>query len=43
VHVEDFCAIFYHALGLSPHETVIDPTGRPMHLLPEGEVTREMI
>jgi hypothetical protein len=43
VSVEDFCAIFYHALGLNVHETVVDPTGRPMHLLPHGEVPREMV
>lgn len=43
VSVEDFCAIFYHSLGLSTHESVIDPTGRPMHLLPDGEVPREML
>jgi uncharacterized protein (DUF1501 family) len=43
VSVEDFCAIFYYALGLNVHETVVDPTGRPMHLLPQGEVPREMV
>jgi hypothetical protein len=43
VGVEDFCAIFYHALGLSKDDTVMDPLGRPVHLLPDGEVPREMV
>jgi hypothetical protein len=43
VHVEDFCAIIYHALGLSPTDTIYDNAGRPVHLLPGGEVPRELI
>lgn len=43
VKVEDFCAILYHALGLDPHQTIQDHSGRPMHLLPSGEVPRELI
>ncbi|MCA9212669.1 MAG: DUF1501 domain-containing protein [Planctomycetales bacterium] len=43
VSVEDFCAIVYRSLGLNVHDTVFDPTGRPMHLVPTGEVPREMI
>jgi hypothetical protein len=43
IKVEDFCAIFYHAIGLSPNDTVVDHTGRPMHLLPGGEVPRELL
>ena len=43
VGVEDFCAIVYHALGLRADDTVIDHTGRPMHLLPSGEVPRELL
>lgn len=43
VSVDDFCAIVYHALGLNVHDTVFDPTGRPMHLVPAGKVPREMV
>lgn len=43
IGVEDFCSIVYHALGLDNDATLIDPTGRPMHLLPSGEVPRELI
>ena len=43
VKVEDFCAIIYHALGLAPNDTLIDHSGRPMHLLPDGEVPRELL
>ena len=43
VGVEDFCAIIYGALGLSPDDTVIDRSGRPMHLLPGGEVPPELV
>lgn len=42
VGVEDFCAIVYRSLGLSPSDAVIDPSGRPVHLLPGGEVPREL-
>lgn len=43
VKVEDFCAILYRALGLDPQQTIQDHSGRPMHLLPGGEVPRELI
>lgn len=43
IGVEDFCAIFYHAIGLKPDDTIIDHSGRPMHLLPKGEVPRELL
>lgn len=43
VSVDDFCAIVYHAIGLSPNDTVIDHTGRPMHLLQGGEVPKELL
>ena len=43
VGVEDFCAILYHALGLKPDDTITDLNDRPVHLLPGGEVPREMI
>lgn len=43
VGVEDFCAIIYHALGLRANDSLIDHAGRPMHLLPGGEVPRELL
>ncbi|MCA8997764.1 MAG: DUF1501 domain-containing protein [Planctomycetaceae bacterium] len=43
IEVEDFCAIVYHALGLKQDDTIIDPKGRPTHLIPGGKVPREMI
>jgi hypothetical protein len=43
IGVEDFCAIVYHALGLRNDDSIIDHSGRPMHLLPAGEVPRELI
>lgn len=43
VSVEDFCAIVYHSLGLAVDDSVIDPIGRPVHLVPGGTVPREMI
>lgn len=43
VGVEDFCAIVYHALGLRPDDSIIDHSGRPMHLLPGGEIPRELL
>lgn len=43
VGVEDFCAIVYHALGLRADDSIKNHDGRPMHLLPGGEVPRELI
>lgn len=43
IGVEDFCAIVYGGLGLKPDDTVRDPAGRPVHLLPGGEVPRELL
>ena len=43
VGVEDFCAIVYHALGLRADDTIIDPSSRPVHLLPSGTVPHEML
>jgi hypothetical protein len=43
ISVDDFCAMIYHPLGLRPEDTVIDPLGRPMHLLEGGEVPRELL
>lgn len=43
VTVEDFCAIIYQAVGLRTDDTLIDPTGRPVHLVPGGEVPAELV
>ncbi|MFN7766171.1 MAG: DUF1501 domain-containing protein [Planctomycetaceae bacterium] len=44
VSVEDFCAIVYHALGVRVDDTLVDArSGRPQHLVPAGEVTRELL
>lgn len=43
IGVEDFCAMVYHPLGLRPDDSIIDTTGRPMHLLPSGTVPRELL
>lgn len=43
IGVEDFCSIVYHALGLRIDDTIFDPSNRPVHLLPSGEVPRELI
>ncbi|MCA9179008.1 MAG: DUF1501 domain-containing protein [Planctomycetales bacterium] len=40
---EDFCAIIYHSLGLRPGDTIRDLNNRPVHLLPSGEVPRELL
>ncbi|MFM7844407.1 MAG: DUF1501 domain-containing protein [Planctomycetota bacterium] len=39
----DFCAIIYHALGLSGDMTTLDLSGRPNKLLAGGEVPRELL
>ncbi|MDG1896189.1 MAG: DUF1501 domain-containing protein [Fuerstiella sp.] len=43
IGVEDFCAIVYHSLGLKVDDTITDLSNRPVHLVPAGEVPREMI
>jgi len=43
IGVDDFCAIIYYALGLRPDDTIIDHSGRPMHLLEGGEVPTELL
>ncbi|MBX3436789.1 MAG: DUF1501 domain-containing protein [Planctomycetaceae bacterium] len=43
IGVEDFCAIVYHALGLKPDDTIMDRSNRPVHLLPGGQVPRELL
>jgi hypothetical protein len=41
VHVSDFVATMYHALGYGPETSVTDPTGRP-HLVVEGKLVLEL-
>jgi uncharacterized protein (DUF1501 family) len=41
--VEDFCATIYRALDLKIDDTVVDHSGRPVHLVPSGEVLRELL
>lgn len=43
ISVEDFCTTIYHAVGLRQNDSIIDHSGRPMHLLPDGEVPRELL
>lgn len=43
IGVEDFCATVYHSLGLRIDDAITDLSGRPTHLVPGGEVPREMI
>src|SRR5262249_13916073 len=40
---KDILATAYHLLGIDPHTTLSDRTGRPVPLLPEGEVVREIV
>ena len=39
----DFNAIVYHALGLTPEDTIPNSAGRPVHLVEGGEVPRELL
>lgn len=43
IGVEDFCATVYHAMGLKVNDEVIDLSGRPVHLLPGGQVPPELL
>ena len=43
IGVEDFCATVYHALGLKPNDAIVDMSGRPVHLLPGGQVPHELL
>lgn len=38
----DLWATVYRHLGIDPHDTLPDQTGRPMHILPFGEPIREL-
>jgi uncharacterized protein (DUF1501 family) len=44
VHFQDVFATLYHNLGIDPAATtLIDPNGRPQHLLEHGQVIRELV
>lgn len=43
VSPKDVLATTYHLLGIEPHTILTDRTGRPVPLLPEGEVVPEML
>jgi hypothetical protein len=44
VTYQDLLATLYHQLGIDPvHTTLIDPSGRPQHLLDQGQVIAEMV
>ena len=43
IHFQDVFATLYHNLGINPATTtIIDPTGRPQHLV-EHPVIRELV
>jgi len=43
VSPKDILATLYHLMGVDPHIQLIDRTGRPMPLVAEGEVVKEML
>src|SRR5262249_16709930 len=43
VSPKDVLATVYHLLGIDPATTLIDRTGRPVPLVPEGTVVTEML
>ncbi|MCS6852268.1 MAG: DUF1501 domain-containing protein [Gemmataceae bacterium] len=43
VSPKDILATTYHLLGIDPQATILDRLGRPMPLVPEGEVVAEML
>ena len=44
VSYKDVFATIYHHLGIDPHRTaLVDPQGRPQHLLDEGQPIRELL
>ena len=36
-------ATLYHRFGINPRTTYLDRSGRPLPILPEGEVIRELV
>jgi uncharacterized protein (DUF1501 family) len=44
IHFQDVVATLYHNLGIDPSVTTLtDPTGRPQHLLDQGQPIRELL
>lgn len=43
VSPKDVLATVYHLLGIDPHTTLVDRTGKPVPLVADGEVVREML
>ena len=43
VSPSDIVATIYHLLGINPHMTVDDPTGRPIPIAHGGEVIRDAL
>jgi len=43
VSPKDILCTIYHALGIDPHRTIPDRLGRPMPLVAEGSVVRELL
>ena len=43
VDVADFCRIVYRGIGMTGDEEIVDPGGRPVHLVYGGKVPRELI
>lgn len=44
VHYKDLFATLYRHMGIDPHQTtLLDPHGRPQHLLDTGDVPRELV
>jgi hypothetical protein len=44
VHFQDVLATLYHNVGIDPASTtLVDPNGRPQHLLEQGQPIRELV
>jgi hypothetical protein len=44
VHYQDVIATLYHNLGISPTSTtLLDPSGRPQHVVDKGQVIEELV
>ena len=43
VSPKDILATIYHLLGIDPNLTIVDVQGRPMPLIPDAEVIREVL
>jgi hypothetical protein len=43
IGVLDVCALIYNALGLKAEDSIPDLSDRPVHLLPGGQVPRELL